>query len=83
MWGTSESATNPCARHRDTPPRFGVGSRGGYGWPAALLLERDAELARVADALGFALAGRGDVLVIAGTPGIGKSRLMDEVRAAA
>ena len=42
------------------------------------LLERDAEVAAIADAIASAHAGRGGVLLIEGAAGIGKTRLMLE-----
>ena len=44
---------------------------------------RTRELSALDDALGDALGGRGRVLLIAGEPGIGKSRLTDELAARA
>ncbi|MHB8694974.1 MAG: helix-turn-helix transcriptional regulator [Solirubrobacteraceae bacterium] len=40
-------------------------------------LEREAEIARLGEVLGDAAAGRGQLLVIEGPSGIGKSRLLD------
>jgi DNA-binding CsgD family transcriptional regulator len=45
-----------------------------------VLLERDAELAALRGALGAARAGEGRLLVIEGSAGIGKSRLLAEAR---
>ena len=42
------------------------------------LLEREAELEQIGDALRTAAAGSGRILVIEGAPGIGKSSLLDE-----
>ena len=42
------------------------------------LLERDAELEQIGDALGTAAAGSGRMVVMEGAPGIGKSSLLDE-----
>src|SRR5918993_5210685 len=47
------------------------------------LHERDAELADLEAALGAASAGRGAAVVLEGPAGIGKSSLLDAVRAAA
>jgi DNA-binding CsgD family transcriptional regulator len=49
----------------------------------AALLERDAELALLGSALDSALAGRGGVAVVQGSPGIGKTRLLEETKATA
>ena len=48
-----------------------------------MLLERDAELAVLAAALDDARAGEGRLVVVEGSAGIGKSRLLAEVRALA
>jgi DNA-binding CsgD family transcriptional regulator len=47
---------------------------------APQILERDTELARIAEALDSAAAGHGRVLVIEGLAGIGKTRLVRETR---
>jgi DNA-binding NarL/FixJ family response regulator len=47
------------------------------------LLERDAQLALIKDAVTDALAGRASIVIIDGTAGSGKSRLADEARQAA
>ncbi len=47
---------------------------------ASQILERDGELARIADALDSAVAGNGRVIVIEGLAGIGKTRLVREAR---
>ena len=47
------------------------------------LVGRDAELASVRRALAEATAGRAQVVAVAGEPGIGKTRLVDEALAAA
>ncbi|MDO9458496.1 AAA family ATPase, partial [Nocardioides sp.] len=47
---------------------------------ASQILERDGELARIAEALDSAVAGNGRVLVIEGLAGIGKTRLVRETR---
>lgn len=49
-------------------------------WP---LLGRSAELERMQDAAASARAGRGRVIELVGEPGIGKTRLMEELRSAA
>src|SRR4051812_800582 len=48
-----------------------------------VLLERERELDRVEDAVGEARAGRGGLLVVEGPPGIGKTRLLEALRARA
>lgn len=47
------------------------------------LFERDSDLAELADALARAGAGRGSVVAIEGPAGIGKTRLLAELRAQA
>ncbi|RZS90190.1 transcriptional regulator [Motilibacter rhizosphaerae] len=47
---------------------------------AGAIVDREPELARLAEQVGAATAGRGGALVIAGPAGIGKSRLLGEVR---
>jgi tetratricopeptide (TPR) repeat protein len=44
---------------------------------------RESELAQLADALRSAFAGRGRLILVSGDPGIGKSRLADELGASA
>ena len=51
--------------------------------PTTPLLGRDVELAALLDALGEARLGRGGAVVVVGEPGIGKSRLVAELRARA
>jgi len=47
------------------------------------LLEREGELAHLANLLDSALAGRGGVAVVQGSPGIGKTRVLEELSASA
>ena len=49
----------------------------GFG---SLLLERDSELSVLQEALKKAQAGSGSLIVLTGAAGLGKSRLLDEVR---
>ena len=49
----------------------------------AVLLEREAELAQLAGLLDSALAGRGGVAIVQGSPGIGKTRVLGELTATA
>src|SRR5204862_2954619 len=50
---------------------------------AALMLEREAELAALEAMLGAASAGDGRLVVVEGSAGIGKTRLLSEARALA
>ncbi|MBI5670576.1 MAG: protein kinase [Chloroflexi bacterium] len=50
---------------------------------AAQLIGRDAELKRLSGALEAAINGRGSAWLVAGESGVGKSRLVDELRALA
>lgn len=54
--------------------------RGARSRPQATLVGRDAELRTLRDHLDAALCGAGGAVGVAGPPGIGKSRLVDEVR---
>ncbi len=51
--------------------------------PTDRLLERDAQLARLREALGSALAGSGGIVVVEGAAGVGKSALLRALRAEA
>ena len=54
---------------------------GGYlgALPASSLVGRERELAVVEDALGTAASGQGQLLLLIGEPGIGKTRLAQEI----
>lgn len=47
---------------------------------AAPFVGREAEVTRIADAIGQAVDGRGSAHLIGGESGVGKSRLLDEIR---
>ena len=70
-WGVKELRGQP-----DVPE----GSRRDGGFRRRLL-ERDRELAIIADGIDAARDGRGRAVLIDGTPGIGKSRLVEHARA--
>src|SRR5688572_8099446 len=48
--------------------------------PGAELLERNAELACIAELIDGALDGSGSILVVEGPPGIGKTRLLQSAQ---
>ena len=56
---------------------------GAQGGAAELMVGRDGELARVTRLLDDALAGRGRLVLCTGEAGIGKTRLGEELTAAA
>jgi class 3 adenylate cyclase len=57
--------------------------RGRQSRPRTKLVGRDAELARLEEVLSELAAGRGRVVVLSGADGIGKTRLLGELRARA
>jgi DNA-binding NtrC family response regulator len=63
--------------------RLGGGERAGFGpgGERTRLVGRDAELRLLLERAAAAAAGRGQALAISGEPGIGKSRLLGELRA--
>jgi transposase/DNA-binding CsgD family transcriptional regulator len=67
-----DQAASLLCRSYAAPPPGGVGAMSGGG----RLLDRDRELAELEAALEGALAGRGELAVVEGPPGIGKSELL-------
>lgn len=65
------------------PLRQAVDSATLHSYDGEVLVGRDDELATALRALDRAIANRGGVLVVTGEAGIGKSRMVDEVLAAA
>src|SRR5262249_7216969 len=56
-----------------------ISGMGAVAGPEPLLLERDAELARLSARLGNAQAGSGSVVAVSGPAGIGKTELLTAV----
>lgn len=61
------------------PPEESIAIREGF-LQTAKLVEREDELAQLTGALNRAFAGEGGVWLVAGESGVGKSRLLDELR---
>jgi eukaryotic-like serine/threonine-protein kinase len=68
--------------HSMNRPRETTASRESF-LQAARMVDREAEREQLHDALGGALRERGSVWLIGGESGVGKSRLLDELRTAA
>jgi DNA-binding SARP family transcriptional activator len=64
---------------RRGPPAAYVDQQASGSRPGSVFVGREGELAALLVALDDALAGRGRLLVIGGEPGIGKSRLAEEL----
>jgi hypothetical protein len=61
----------------------GGGAEPGLGATAGLLVGRERHLVELWSALDEAVAGRGGLLLLAGEPGVGKTRLAEELAAEA
>jgi DNA-binding SARP family transcriptional activator len=72
------TAPAPTAPTATAPARTAAAPTGRVAAPD--LVEREDELAAVGEALDRALGGRGGVVLFEGPPGIGKTRLLDELR---
>jgi DNA-binding SARP family transcriptional activator len=68
-----DRSLEPPARHQGTPPAPRTQGRRGE------FVGREGELSDLQTALDAALGGRGSLLLIGGEPGIGKSRLAEEL----
>jgi DNA-binding SARP family transcriptional activator/tetratricopeptide (TPR) repeat protein len=65
---------------REAPRRLGaVGSRSAAETPGSAFVGREPELAELVAGLDDAFAGRGRLFLLVGEPGIGKSRLAEEL----
>ena len=64
-------------------PRRGPADTGAEGRPRGAFVGRERELAELTAGLDDALAGRGRLFLLVGEPGIGKSRLAEELAARA
>ncbi len=75
-----KGAAEPVAARR----LLGVATEGArVGWGQPTLVGRDWELTTVAGVLDRAVGGRGSVVTVVGSPGVGKSRLVGEAAALA
>lgn len=74
--------SEPVAAYEATAGRPGGGRPRGIEDRPTRLHSRDAEIETATGAIEEVLAGRGSVLVLTGAPGVGKSRLVSELRAA-
>jgi class 3 adenylate cyclase len=71
--------TNTVQAYEVTAVKAGASGRGLAGLHAPMI-GRDSQLRRLSDLFGVARAGQGRVAAILGEPGIGKSRLLTELR---
>ncbi|MGZ5352151.1 MAG: ABC transporter substrate-binding protein [Actinomycetota bacterium] len=83
-WGEARSLplkgkAEPVRAYRVEGVRAVTGA-GGLGFEPARLVGRELELAKATEAVDAVLAGSGGILFIGGEPGIGKSRLLAELR---
>jgi DNA-binding SARP family transcriptional activator/tetratricopeptide (TPR) repeat protein len=77
-----EPPNGPSPASGPGPPTSASGPRaagGGPGQPDAPLIGRSADLRALADAWQAAAAGRHGMVLVAGSPGVGKTRLVAEV----
>ncbi|MGH2635590.1 MAG: ABC transporter substrate-binding protein [Actinomycetota bacterium] len=83
-WGEARSLSlkgkaEPVTAYGVEGVRAAAGVR-GFGLEQARLVGRERELARARESVDAALAGSGAILFLGGEPGIGKSRLLGELR---
>ncbi len=84
-WGEPQTVelkgkANPVTAYAVTGPSATPGRTRGLGMEQAHLVGRERELSTAREAADTALAGSGGVLFLTGEPGIGKSRLLSELR---
>ena len=79
----SMSSRRPRRRPDPLPRRAAPATRLESGWPASVFVGRERELGALLSALEGAISGRGRLVVIGGEPGIGKSRLVEELASTA
>src|SRR3954469_13833708 len=75
-----------CVKHRDSATQRGLAPLGSWRGPVTAvpaIFERAVELATLDDCLAQTAAGSGRAVMIAGSAGIGKSRLLAEAAEAA
>src|SRR5579872_369870 len=75
-------ARSPTAGERSTPQQLPIGSFLG-ALPSGQLVARDRELDRILAAISAAAGGEGRLVLLAGEPGVGKTRLAQEATLAA
>jgi class 3 adenylate cyclase len=75
---TVKGRTDPVTTWRLVGPRLG-----GDGGPLAPMVGREAEMARLAGVVDELRSGRGQIVLVSGEAGIGKTRLLAELRAIA
>jgi class 3 adenylate cyclase len=80
---TVKGKSEPVEAWEVTGRRDEPGSGRGLAGLTSVMVGRDAELTQLSGLLGAIRAGRGRAAVLLGEPGVGKSRLLAELRAAA
>jgi class 3 adenylate cyclase/DNA-binding SARP family transcriptional activator/tetratricopeptide (TPR) repeat protein len=81
-WMTLKGKSDPVVAYEATAGRPGGGRPRGIEDRPTRLHSRHAEIEAATGAIEEVLAGRGSVLVVTGAPGMGKSRLVSELREA-
>lgn len=78
---TAIGESEPRETERSTRPRPTAGFLGAL--PPTAMVAREMELARIVDRLGDVAVGEGNCVLISGEPGVGKTRLAQEIMLAA